>query len=158
MKKFLLFLMAVSTVALVGCGNTNEKEEVNLNEDEEINQQIEMTEDTEDSKLADRETIFDLFDAYIEEQANVSGEELSAYRIENVMILNDEDKNAIVQEFSGDYFETDILAAVTFSVKPMKSNSMWLAGNGEESGDWIYNKSLLVTLRDGELVNVGTGW
>lgn len=162
MKKVLLFLMAITTVALVGCGNVKENEEVNLDENEEYNQQIEeITDDTnssEERKLADRETIFDLFDAYIEENANESGDEVSSYRIENVTIIDDETKASLVEAMPDDYKMDDTLATVTFSVKPLKANSSWLAGNGEESGEWIVNKIMVVTLRDGELINIGTGW
>src|SRR5437867_664119 len=48
------------------------------------------------------------------------------------------------------------LALVTFSVKPVKcSYEEWLTGNGDESGDWVRNKSLFFTVvKDGDVYKV----
>ena len=168
MKKSLLFLVAITTVVLVGCGNSNENEVVypstNFGEVQEIqNQEVSANGEESVIQLTEneqaREMIFDLFSEHIENLSNISGDELSEFKIEKVDILEDDDKEDLISNFSGDYFVSDVLASVTYSVRPIDSNSMsWIAGNGEQSGDWIVNKVQCVILRDGKLTVVGTGW
>lgn len=163
MKKFVLFLVAlVAVVSLVGCGNKKNEEVVN-NVPEVQEQEVVQEPVVEDYEVTANRVyqsdISQLFQDYIKELSSGEGAELEEYVIEDVNVLSDEEKREIVENFSGDYFMTDVLASVTFSVKPADKTSMfWLAGNGEESGDWVVNKSLLVTLRDGQLTNIGTGW
>ena len=162
MKKVLLFLMALTTVALVGCGNGKENEEIELNNNVEPQVQEEI-EDNESEAIAYEPTsadeIVDLFNDYIDQLSQQSGDGLTEYIISSVNILSDEEKADLISNFPNEYYESDVLATVTFSVKPENPGSMsWQAGNGEVSGDWIMNKSLVVTLRDGKLTNIGTGW
>ena len=164
MKKIVLFLVALVTVAsLVACGNTK-KEEQTTTKAPEVQEQVVVQEPEPEPEVEivssnPESEIHDLFQQYLLDTSNEEGAEIAEYKIEGINILSDDEKKAIVEEFSGDYFMTDVLASVTFSVKPEDSTSMfWQAGNGEESGDWVVNKSLLVTLRDGELTNIGTGW
>ena len=105
-------------------------------------------------------TIKSLYEAYLEEASNESEDaKLVEYRVEDVTILSDSEKAEIVKNMPDTYKESDVLAIVNYSVKPGAAGfSAWAAGNGEESGEWIVNKSSVVTLRNGELTNVGTGW
>jgi len=55
-----------------------------------------------------------------------------------------------------------LLTLATVSVRPMKcSYEEWLTGNGEQSGDWVRNKSLSFTIvKDGDsfkVDSVGSG-
>jgi hypothetical protein len=48
---------------------------------------------------------------------------------------------------AGQWKDDKFLASVTFSVRPVKcSYNQWLTGNGQESQDWIRNKSLVFTI------------
>ncbi|MBQ9314485.1 MAG: hypothetical protein IJ220_05775 [Clostridia bacterium] len=162
MKKYLLFLMALTTVALVGCGNVKKENDI------ENNAETQVVEDTSDNTvdaepeikvLTNYEVIADLFAKYIEKASAGSGDGLAEYMITNINILSDEEKADIISNFPEDYFASDVLAVINFSVRPEDPNSMaWQAGNGELSGEWVLNKSLVVTLRDGKLINIGTGW
>ena len=159
MKKYVLFLVAlVAVVALVGCGNTK-KEEVVVETIPEVQEEEVIFEPTEEITMTpDRmyqSDISEAFQDYLKELSAQEGAELADYTIENINVLSEDEKREVVENFSGDYFMTDVLASVIFSVKPADKTSMyWLAGNGEESGDWVVNKNLLVTMRDGKLTNM----
>ena len=85
---------------------------------------------------------------------NSNPEKLLDYRVDNVEII-DTDQSYI--ELG--YKSSDILAYITYSVKPKNVNSTaWMAGNGEIEGEWIVNKTACACLRNGKLINVGTGW
>ena len=88
---------------------------------------------------------------------NPKSEKLVDYRIDKVKVLTGSEKNEIVKM---GYQSTDILAYVTYSVKVNDINtSNWNAGNGDQSSDnWIVNKTAVVSIRDGKLHTVGTGW
>ena len=76
--------------------------------------------------------------------------------------------NETLSMLTGDGFFPDatddaIFAYVTYSVKPIADQYFnWTAGNGEEQGDWIVNKTACVCVDkvNGEfaLVSDGTGW
>lgn len=162
-KTVLLLVVALLVVALIGCGNAKKEEvqepEVQIQEVEPI-----VEEEPEiDPALVNRQYQSDisaLFQDYLKGLSEEEGHELADYRIEDINVMDDEAKREIVENFSGEYFMTDVLASVTFSVKPAEGADpiYWTAGNGEESGDWVVNKNLLVTMRDGKLTNIGTGW
>lgn len=83
-------------------------------------------------------------------------EKLVDYRIDEVKILTEEERQGGMAE---EYLKTDILAYVTYSVKPKDINTTgWIAGNGQVSGDWIINKTACVCVRDGKIQFSGTGW
>ena len=76
------------------------------------------------------------------------------YRIDKVEILSEERTKEIIKWDNGQYYkEEDVLAIVTYSVK-----SDELAGNGEQSGEWVINKTACIAFRDGKIVSEGTGW
>ena len=88
---------------------------------------------------------------------NNNPEKLADYRVDEVKILSGDDKKSIL-EFD-EYKDTDILAYVTYSVKPRDiNNTVWLAGNGKIEGDWIVEKVACVSIRDGKIIGDGTGW
>jgi len=76
------------------------------------------------------------------------------YRIDKVEVLSDERTKEIIEWDRGQYYkEGDVLAVITYAIK-----SDELAGNGEQSGDWIINKTLCIAFRDGKIISGGTGW
>lgn len=79
------------------------------------------------------------------------------YRIDNVKILTDAEKQEILQNTPG-YSATDTFAVITYSIKPESIENYVVAGNGEISGDWVVNKSACVIFRDGQIIANGTGW
>lgn len=94
----------------------------------------------------------------IEEQIkNEYSKELQAfeeYRIDKVEILSEERTKEIIEWDNGQYYkEGDVLAIITYSIKGDE-----LAGNGEQSGDWVINKTVCVAFRDGKIISEGTGW
>ena len=103
------------------------------------------------TQSSDEDVIKDLFLAKVKELNNTDSEKLLDYRVDKVEILSNSEKQNWVEM---GYNSTDILATVTYSVKPKDVNtSNWIAGNGEISGEWIINKTACECLRNGKLVN-----
>ena len=159
MKKVFLILATIVTISLVGCYSNEQNEENNTNVESNTSSGNTVT-TQQVSQKTNEEKIREAFGRYIDNNmTGESGDGIIEYRIEEINVLPDEEKNEIIENFSGDYFDTDVLATIIYSVKPKNIDSFyWLASNGEISGDWIVNKSFVVTLRNGELTNVGTGW
>lgn len=103
------------------------------------------------TQASDEDVIKDLFLAKLKELNNTNSEKLLDYRVDKVEVLSNSEKQNWVEM---GYNSTDILATVTYSVKPKDVNkSNWIAGNGEVSGEWIINKTACECLRNGKLVN-----
>ena len=80
--------------------------------------------------------------------------EYEDYRIDKVEILSEERTKEIIEWDRGQYYkEGDVLAIITYSIKGDE-----MAGNGEQSGDWVINKIVCIAFRDGKIVSEGTGW
>lgn len=81
------------------------------------------------------------------------------YKIDKITIVTDnlESLKSLYSESTSD----DIFATVVYSIKPIDMNA-GLAGNGEQQGDWVVNKSNCVYIQynNGDYIvkNVGTGW
>lgn len=111
------------------------------------------------TELSAENTIKDLFLAKLKVLDNNNSEKLLDFKVDKVEILN----NNKDQTFTNlGYKENDILAYITYSVKPEDvNNSIWIAGNGKIQGDWIINKVSCECLRNGKLVDneaLNTGW
>ena len=174
MKKYVFILSAALAIfSLAGCAEKQENVQNNGNANQVTNNQASNVTNSvpdvtvpENGEIASNtaggnaETIKSLYEAYLEEASNESEDaKLVEYRVEDVTILSDSEKAEIVKNMPDTYKESDVLAIVNYSVKPGAAGFLaWTAGNGEESGEWIINKSSVVTLRNGELTNVGTGW
>ena len=108
--------------------------------------------DSNNEKVSVEDTIKELFLAKMKEINKTSSEELLDYRVDKVEIIPDSEKQTLVE--SRNYKSTDVLADVTYSVKPKDvSTTNWTAGNGEISGEWVINKTACECLRDGKLIN-----
>ena len=91
------------------------------------------------------------FLAKLKEIDKISDEKLLDYRVDEVKILSDSEKQAFNE--NGEYRPEDILAFVKYSVKPKDiEHTVWIAGNGEIEGKWIINKTACECLRNGKLV------
>ena len=105
------------------------------------------------------ETIKNLFLAKLKALDNSNSEKLLDYRVDKVEILSNSKKQSLIDL---GYNSTDMLAYVTYSVKPQNvTTTSWVAGNGEVEGEWVINKIACECLRNGKLVNstnLNTGW
>lgn len=91
------------------------------------------------------------FLAKLKEIDKISDEKLLDYRVDEVKILSDSEKQVFNE--NGEYSTEDILAFVKYSVKPKNiEDTVWIAGNGEIDGEWIINKTACECLRNGKLV------
>lgn len=78
------------------------------------------------------------------------------YRVDNVEVLNEERTKEIIEWDNGQYYKSgDVLAIVTYAVSPAEYG---MAGNGEQSGNWVINKTACISFRDGQIVSDGTSW
>lgn len=114
---------------------------------------------TSSSQLSTENTIKELFLAKLKAINNSNSEKLLDYRVDKVEILSNSEKESLIEL---GYTSNDILAYVTYSVKPKNVNtSGWIAGNGEIEDEWITNKVACECLRNGILVDnsgFNTGW
>lgn len=112
---------------------------------------------TYSNQLSTENTIKELFLAKLKEINNSNPEKLLDYRVDKVEILSNSKKQSLMEL---GYTSDDILAYVTYSVKPKNVNtSNWMAGNGKIEGKWITNKVACACLRNGKLINeLNTGW
>ena len=103
------------------------------------------------SESSNEDVIKELFLDKLKEINNTNSEKLLDYRVDKIEILSDSEKQHWVEM---GYNTTDVLATVTYSVKPKDvKTSNWIAGNGEVSGEWIINKTACECLRYGKLTN-----
>ena len=103
------------------------------------------------NKQSDEEIIRQLFLNKIKEINEKNDEKLIDYRVDKIEILSDSEKQHWIEM---GYNTTDVLADVTYSVKPENINATnWDAGNGEKSGEWIINKTACEIIRNGKLAD-----
>lgn len=87
----------------------------------------------------------------LKESNNISSEKLLNYRVDEVKILSESEKQAFNEK--EEYRTEDILAFVKYSVKAKDiEKTGWIAGNGEIDGEWVINKTACECLRNGKLV------
>ena len=102
-------------------------------------------------KTSNADKIKEQFIAKLKEIDNISREKLLDYRVDEVKILSESEKQAFNED--GKYSPKDILAFVKYSVKAKDiEKTVWIAGNGEIDGEWIINKTACECLRNGKLV------
>lgn len=105
------------------------------------------------TELKEQEAILirEQFLAKLKEIDKISDEKLLDYRVDEVKILSDSEKQVFNE--NEEYSPEDILAFVKYSVKPKNiEDTVWIAGNGEIDGEWIINKTACECLRNGKLV------
>ena len=102
-------------------------------------------------KTSNADKIKEQFLAKLKEIDKISDEKLLDYRVDEVKILSDSEKQVFNE--NGEYSPEDILVFVKYSVKPKNiEDTVWIAGNGEIDGEWIINKTSCECLRNGKLV------
>ena len=102
-------------------------------------------------KTSNADKVKEQFLAKLKEIDKISDEKLLDYRVDEVKILSDSEKQVFNE--NKEYSPEDILAFVKYSVKPKDiEHTVWIAGNGEIEGKWIINKTACECLRNGKLV------
>ena len=102
-------------------------------------------------KTSNADKIKEQFIAKLKESDNISREKLLDYRVDEVKILSESEKQAFNEK--EEYSPKDVLAFVKYSVKPKNiEDTVWIAGNGEIDGEWIINKTACECLRNGKRV------
>ena len=91
-------------------------------------------------KTSNADKIKEQFIAKLKESDNISREKLLDYRVDEVKVLSESEKQAFNEK--EEYSPKDVLAFVKYSVKPKNiEDTVWIAGNGEIDGEWIINKT-----------------
>lgn len=91
-----------------------------------------------------------------------SDEKPADYVIKNVRVVEGVEKKELIDNLG--YTEDDILAEITYDIKPVDINkTFWIAGNGEVKEDWVVDKDSVVCLRaendeEYHVISSGTGW
>ena len=102
-------------------------------------------------KTSNADKIKEQFIAKLKESDNISREKLLDYRVDEVKILSESEKQAFNEK--EEYSPKDVLAFVKYSVKAKDiEKTGWIAGNGEIDGEWVINKTACECLRNGKLV------
>lgn len=166
LKKIILALVIILVIAiivgeswvLIDSKNKSDAEIANLKN--QISDIQEKAQNIENEANSTEELIKQLFLEMIQSDEKESSEKLVDYKVSKVTILDDEEKQEILEMDGGQYYKSDdILACVTYSVKPQDiNNSNWIAGNGTIEGEWIVDKVACISLRNGKIVSSGTGW
>lgn len=175
MKKFILgFVVALILCGIVvgayilGTKNVTKGEEVKDNEiinqeenDNEIDIIEENNEEKDDNKviLSNEEIIEIKFKEYLS-KLEIDGEgKLKEYKIEAVNILEKEEIEEVNKSMESNKYDlNDILATVSYSIRPEGNSNAWLIGNGEIEGEWIKGKTCCTKLENNNLTIIGTGW
>lgn len=107
-------------------------------------------------KKSDSDIVKELF---IQNLKNIYGDNLVEYRIDNIKIYTGSEREELAQMYENNS-NIEIYSLVNYSIR-LKDISKD-AGNGTESGDWVYDKTACVTImkdaNGNRFINAGTGW
>lgn len=96
---------------------------------------------------------------FIQNLKNIYGDNLVEYRIDNIKIYTGSEREELAQMYENNS-SIEIYSLVNYSIR-LKDISKD-AGNGTESGDWVYDKTACVTImkdaNGNRSINAGTGW
>lgn len=96
---------------------------------------------------------------FIQNLKNIYGDNLIEYRIDNIKIYTGSEREELLQMYENNS-NIEIYSLVNYSIR-LKDISKD-AGNGTESGDWVYDKTACVTIikdaNGNRTINAGTGW
>ena len=144
----LVFIVIIIILCVFGYLIYREKYNKTSNTIDQGNNKAELS-----TELKEQEAILirEQFLAKLKEIDKISDEKLLDYRVDEVKILSDSEKQVFNE--NEEYSPEDILAFVKYSVKPKNiKDTVWIAGNGEIDGEWIINKTACECLRNGKLV------
>ena len=144
----LVFIVIIIILCVFGYIIYREKYNKISNTINQSNNKAELSTELKEQKVI---LIKEQFLAKLKEIDKISDEKLLDYRVDEVKILSDSEKQVFNE--NGEYSQEDILAFVKYSVKPKNiEDTVWIAGNGEIDGEWIINKTACECLRNGKLV------
>lgn len=96
---------------------------------------------------------------FLQNLKNIYGDNLVEYRIDNIKIYTGSEREELAQMYENNS-NIEIYSLVNYSIR-LKDISKD-AGNGTESGDWVYDKTACVTImkdaNGNRSINAGTGW
>ena len=141
----LVFIVIIIILCVFGYLIYREKYNKTSNTIDQGNNKAELS-----TELKEQEAILirEQFLAKLKEIDKISDEKLLDYRVDEVKILSDSEKQVFNE--NGEYSPEDILAFVKYSKNI--EDTVWIAGNGEIDGEWIINKTSCECLRNGKLV------
>ena len=140
---------------------TKEDEKQNTSTNSNTNNTSTSTSSSDNSntntvKKSDSDIVKELF---IQNLKNIYGDNLVEYRIDNIKIYTGSEREELAQMYENNS-NIEIYSLVNYSIR-LKDISKD-AGNGTESGDWVYDKTACVTIikdaNGNRTINAGTGW
>ena len=140
---------------------TKEDEKQNTSTNSNTNNTSTSTSSSDNSNTntvqkSDSDIVKELF---IQNLKNIYGDNLVEYRIDNIKIYTGSEREELAQMYENNS-SIEIYSLVNYSIR-LKDISKD-AGNGTESGDWVYDKTACVTIikdaNGNRSINAGTGW
>ena len=140
---------------------TKEDEKQNTSTNSNTNNTSTSTSSSDNSNTntvqkSDSDIVKELF---IQNLKNIYGDNLVEYRIDNIKIYTGSEREELAQMYENNS-SIEIYSLVNYSIR-LKDISKD-AGNGTESGDWVYDKTACVTIikdaNGNRTINAGTGW
>lgn len=141
--------------------NSTTKEDEKQNTNTNTNNTSTSTSSSDNSNTntvqkSDSDIVKELF---IQNLKNIYGDNLVEYRIDNIKIYTGSEREELAQMYENNS-NIEIYSLVNYSIR-LKDISKD-AGNGTESGDWVYDKTACVTImkdaNGNRSINAGTGW
>ena len=141
--------------------NSTTKEDEKQNTNTNTNNTSTSTSSSDNSNTntvqkSDSDIVKELF---IQNLKNIYGDNLVEYRIDNIKIYKGSEREELAQMYENNS-NIEIYSLVNYSIR-LKDISKD-AGNGTESGDWVYDKTACVTImkdaNGNRSINAGTGW
>lgn len=141
--------------------NSTTKEDEKQNTSTNTNNTSKSTSSSDNSNTntvqkSDSDIVKELF---IQNLKNIYGDNLVEYRIDNIKIYTGSEREELAQMYENNS-NIEIYSLVNYSIR-LKDISKD-AGNGTESGDWVYDKTACVTImkdaNGNRSINAGTGW
>ena len=140
---------------------TKEDEKQNTSTNSNTNNTSTSTSSSDNSNTntvqkSDSDIVKELF---IQNLKNIYGDNLVEYRIDNIKIYTGSEREELAQMYENNS-SIEIYSLVNYSIR-LKDISKD-AGNGTESGYWVYDKTACVTIikdaNGNRSINAGTGW
>lgn len=140
---------------------TKEDEKQNTSTNSNTNNTSTSTSSSDNSNTntlqkSDSDIVKELF---IQNLKNIYGDNLVEYRIDNIKIYTGSEREELAQMYENNS-NIEIYSLVNYSIR-LKDISKD-AGNGTESGDWVYDKTACVTImkdaNGNRSIDAGTGW
>lgn len=138
---------------------TKEDEKQNTSTNTNTNTNNTSTSDNSNTNTVQKSDSDIVKELFIQNLKNIYGDNLVEYRIDNIKIYTGSEREELAQMYENNS-NIEIYSLVNYSIR-LKDISKD-AGNGTESGDWVYDKTACVTImkdaNGNRSINAGTGW